>query len=51
MTHWVPSEEDSGMMYLIAAGVCWSSQLWFDLFYSAVVSPLFQWSQFGSLIL
>ena len=52
MTLWEPSEEDSGLVYLIGAGVCWLSPLWFELFSTAVIEPLLlQWSLFGLFLL
>ena len=40
MPLWQPTEDDSELIYILAAALCWTSGLWYDLVREQILSPL-----------
>ncbi|MFL2949968.1 MAG: hypothetical protein ACJZ40_06265 [Candidatus Poseidoniaceae archaeon] len=43
MPIWQPTEDDTDLLYIIAASLCWTASLWSKLFIDRVVAPIHQW--------
>ncbi|MDP6362926.1 MAG: hypothetical protein QF633_06820 [Candidatus Poseidoniaceae archaeon] len=45
MTNLHPNEDETGVAYLLAATICWSSTIWFDFVMNSLLIPFKQWFQ------
>jgi hypothetical protein len=45
MTRLHPSEEETGVAYLLAATICWSSNVWLDFVMQSLSLSFKQWFQ------
>ena len=50
MPLWQPTEEDSELIYILAAALCWTSGLWYGMVYEQIVAPLHNYAWLRQLM-